>query len=89
MSQERGAAAAYALLARLLGVIQERHHSELEDGEAVWVFVSGEAPRPPACVTSGYLAWNSDPPRRCKRIVDIRGRIVGKAFGATSLNVLA
>lgn len=53
LSQERGAAAAYALLARLLGVIQERHHSELEDGEAVWVFVSGEVQPRRATVLEG------------------------------------
>jgi len=42
LSEERGSQAAYAILARALGLLQERKHSAFEEREDVWVFVDGD-----------------------------------------------
>lgn len=42
LSEERGSSAAYAVLARASGIVQERRHVPLEEGDAVWVLANGE-----------------------------------------------
>jgi len=42
LAQERGSSSAYAVLARAMGLLQERKHSKLEAGDSLWVMVPGE-----------------------------------------------
>lgn len=42
LSQERGSASAYSVIARALGVLKEMKREALEEQESVWVFLPGE-----------------------------------------------
>jgi len=42
LAQERGSSAAYAVMARAMGLIQERKHAKLEAGDSLWVMVPGD-----------------------------------------------
>lgn len=71
LSEERGSSAAYAMLARSLGLLQDRKFEAFQEREDVWVLVPGEVQPRRATVTkdadadSNYVSvefWDGDAP---------------------------
>ncbi|CAE8620864.1 unnamed protein product [Polarella glacialis] len=42
LSEERGSSGAYSVLAKRLGLVQERQRESFEERESVWIFLQGE-----------------------------------------------
>merc|ERR1740121_1850536 len=77
LSEERGSAQAYSVLAKALGLVREMKRDEFEERETVWVFVQGDVqPRratvledtPEEAETVLLEFWDGDdPPERVER----------------------